>query len=181
MGKFESWLQNLIEKEGFDEAKSMLGITTIELIQKSDCQIDFERANNILDYLFREKLFPRKYKNCQLMYDGFSNVVNWECDWSGDFYNDYYEESTSSMATPFWNGNGNIPVDTELYKAVDSNNNGILLSSDELDYNQSYTSIEWNKKFDNLASYSMWIRRFYLPKVYEVILQHLDNYRNYED
>jgi len=182
MAKLEIALQKLIDKEGFDETKSMLGLTTIELIQKSDCQIDFEMANNILSYLFREKLFPMKYKNCQLSYDGFSGVVNWECDWSGDYYNDYNDESTSSMATPFWDGYGNIPVDTELYKAVDSNNNGILLGPEDFDYtNQSYTSIEWNKKFDNLASYSMWIRRFYLPNVYEAISQHLDNYRNYED
>ena len=181
MAKLEIALQKLIDKEGFDETKSMLGLTTIELIQKSDCQIDFEMANDILGYLFSEKLFPWKYKNCQLSYDGFSGVVNWECDWSGDFYNDYNDESTSSMATPFWDGYGNIPVDTELYKAVDSNNNGILLGPDDLDNSQSYTSIEWNKKFDNLASYSMWIRRFYLPNVYEAISQHLDNYRNYED
>jgi hypothetical protein len=179
MAKLEIALQKLIDKEGFDETKSMLGLTTIELIQKSDCQIDFEMANNILSYLFREKLFPMKYKNCQLSYDGFSGVVNWECDWSGDYYNDYNEESTSSMATPFWDGYGNIPVDTELYQAVDSESNPILLG--DLDNNQSYTSIEWNKKFDNLASYSMWIRRFYLPNVYEAISQHLDNYRNYED
>jgi hypothetical protein len=85
------------------------------------------------------------------------------------------------MATPFWDANNGIPVDTELYKAVDSNNNGILLGSDDLDNSQSYTSIEWNKKFDNLASYSMWIRRFYLPNVYEAISQHLNNYRNHED
>jgi hypothetical protein len=179
MAKLEIALQKLIDKEGFDETKSMLGLTTIELIQKSDCQIDFEMANNILSYLFREKLFPMKYKNCQLSYDGFSGVVNWECDWSGDYYNDYNDESTSSMATPFWDGYGNIPVDTELYQAVDSESNPILLG--DLDNNQSYTSIEWNKKFDNLASYSMWIRRFYLPNVYEAISQHLDNYRNYED
>jgi len=179
MAKLEIALQKLIDKEGFDETKSMLGLTTIELIQKSDCQIDFEMANNILSYLFREKLFPMKYKNCQLSYDGFSGVVNWECDWSGDYYNDYNDESTSSMATPFWDGYGNIPVDTELYQAVDSESNPILLG--DLNNNQSYTSIEWNKKFDNLASYSMWIRRFYLPNVYEAISQHLDNYRNYED
>jgi hypothetical protein len=179
MAKLEIALQKLIDKEGFDETKSMLGLTTMELIQKSDCQINFEMANNILSYLFREKLFPMKYKNCQLSYDGFSGVVNWECDWSGDYYNDYNDESTSSMATPFWDGYGNIPVDTELYQAVDSESNPILLG--DLDNNQSYTSIEWNKKFDNLASYSMWIRRFYLPNVYEAISQHLDNYRNYED
>jgi hypothetical protein len=84
------------------------------------------------------------------------------------------------MATPFWDANNGIPVDTELYEAVDSEGNPILLSESDLGNNQ-YTFIKWDKVFDNLASYSMWIRRFYLPNVYEAISQHLDNYRNYED
>ena len=178
MTKLEIALQKLIDKEGFDETKSMLGLTTMELIDKSNCRIDLTMANEILGYLFREKLFPWKYKNCQLSYDGFSGVVNWECDW--DFYDDYNEESTSSMATPFWDANNGIPVDTELYEAVDSEGNPILLSESDLGDNQ-YTFIKWDKEFDNLASYSMWIRRFYLPQVYYVIQKHLNNYRNHED
>lgn len=181
MTKLEIALQKLIDKEGFDEAKSLLGLSTIELIQKSNCQIDLTMAGDILSYLFREKLFPWKYKNCQLSYDGFSGVVNWDCDWSGEFYNDYNEESTSSMATPFWDANNGIPVDTELYKAVDSEGNPILLSEGDLENNECYTFIKWDEEFDNLASYSMWIRRFYLPQVHYVIEKHLNNYRNHED
>jgi hypothetical protein len=181
MTKLEITLQKLINDDGFEETKKSLGLTTLELIQKSNCRIDFTMANDVLSDLFREKLFPWKYKNCQLSYDGFSGVVNWECDWSGDYYNDYNDESTSSMATPFWDANNGVPVDTELYKAVDSNNNPILLSEGDLEDNQSNTWIKWDNEFDNLASYSMWIRRFYLPNVYEAISQHLDNYRNYED
>ena len=176
MSKLEIALQKLIDDEGFENAKSSLGLTTIELIQKSNCKIDFTMANDIISDLFDLGAIPFLYNNCQLSYNGFSGVVDWICDWSGDFYNDYNEESTSTMATPFWDGNGNIPVDTELYQAVDSESNPILLG--DLNNNQSYTSIEWNKKFDNLASYSMWIRRFYLPQVYYVIQKHLHNYRD---
>jgi hypothetical protein len=93
MTNLEIALQKLIDEDGFDETKKSLGLTTMELIQKSNCRIDFTMANDILGYLFREKLFPWKYKNCQLSYDGFSGVVNWECDWSGDFYDDYNEDS----------------------------------------------------------------------------------------
>ena len=178
MTKLEIALQKLIDDDGFEETKQSLGLTTIELIQKSNCRIDLTMANDVLSYLFREKLFPLKYKNCQLMYDGFSGVVNWECDWSGDFYNDYDDESTSSMATPFWDANNGIPVDTELYKAVDSSGNPILLSEGDLYDSETYAFIKWDEEFNNLASYSMWIRRFYLPSVYDKILQHLDNYRN---
>lgn len=179
MTKLEIALQKLIDKEGFEDVKSMLGLTTMELIDKSNCSIDLTMANDILGYLFSEKLFPWKYKNCQLSYDGFSGVVNWECDWSGDFYDDYNEELTSSMATPFWEGGDGVPVDTELYKAVDSNNNPILLSEGDLEDNQCYSWIKWDEEFNNLASYSMWIRRFYLPSVYDKISQHLNNYRNH--
>jgi hypothetical protein len=178
MTKLEIALQKLIDEDGFDQTKSSLGLSTMELIQKSNCRIDFTMANDILGYLFREKLFPWKYKNCQLSYDGFSGVINWVCDWSGEIYD---EESTYSMATPFWDVNDGIPVDTELYKAVDSNNNPILLSDCDLDDNETFTFIKWNEEFDNLASYSMWIRRFYLPQVYYVIQKHLNNYRNHED
>jgi outer membrane receptor for ferrienterochelin and colicin len=98
MAKLEIALQKLIDKEGFYETKSMLGLTTMELIDKSNCRIDLTMANDILGYLFREKLFPWKYKNCQLSYDGFSGVINWECDWSGDFYDDYdtYTQKSTS-------------------------------------------------------------------------------------
>ena len=177
MTKLEISLQKLIDADGFDETKSNLGLSTIELIQKSNCRIDFTIANDIIPELFDLGSIPFLYKNCQLSYDGFSGVVNGECDWSDDFYNDYNDESTSSMATPFWDGNNGVPVDTELYKAVDSNNKPILLSDGELENNQTYTRIKWDNEFDNLASYSMWIRRFYLPQVYNVILQHLKNYR----
>jgi len=177
MTNLEIALQKLIDEDGFEETKKSLGLTTIELILKSNCQIDLTMAGDILSHLFREKLFPWKYKNCQFSYAGCSGVVNWECAWSGEIYN---EESTSSMATPFWDANNGIPVDTELYEAVDSEGNPILLSESDLGDNQ-YTFIKWDKEFDNLASYSMWIRRFYLPNVYEVISQHLNNYRNHED
>jgi hypothetical protein len=178
MTKLEIALQKLIDEDGFDETKQSLGLTTMELIQKSNCQIDLTMAGDILSYLFREKLIPWKYKNCQLSYDGFSGVVNWECDWSGEIYE---EESTSCMATPFWDANNGIPVDTELYKAVDSDGNPILLSEGDLENNECYTFIKWDEEFDNLASYSMWIRRFYLPQVYYVIQKHLNNYRNHVD
>jgi hypothetical protein len=181
MTKLEFALQKLIDEDGFEETKKSLGLTTMELIRKSNCRIDITMANDILSDLFREKLFPWKYKNCQLSYDGFSGVVNWECDWSGDFYNDYNEESTYSMATLFWDGGNGIPVDTELYKAVDSEDNPILLNESDLENSETYTFIKWNKGFDNLASYSMWIRRFYLPNVYHAIQEHLNNYRNHED
>lgn len=178
MTKLEIALQKLIDKEGFDETKSILGLSTIDLIQKSNCRIDFTMANDIIPDLFDLGAIPFLYNNCQLSYNGFSGVVDWICDWDGEIYN---EERTESMATPFWDVSDGIPVDTESYRAVDSNGEKILLGEGDVENQESFTFIKWNKKFDNLASYSMWIRRFYLPQVYYVIQKHLDNYRNHVD
>ena len=174
MTKLEIALQKLIDKEGFDETKSMLGLSTIELIQKSNCKIDFTMANDIIPDLFDLGAIPFLYNNCQLSYNGFSGVIDWICDWDGEIYD---EERTESMATPFWDVSDGIPVDTESYRAVDSNGEEILLGEGDVENQECYTFIKWNKKFDNLASYSMWIRRFYLPQVYYVIQKHLNNYR----
>lgn len=177
MTKLEKALQKLIDKEGFEETKSLLGLSTFELIQKSNCRIDLTMANEILGDLFKQKLFPRKYNNCKLSYDGFSGTVNWICDWDGEIY---VKEQTESMATPFWDDMKGVPVNTEMYEAVDSDDNIIMNSDNVLPYDETFTFINWVEEFNNLASYSMWIRRFYLPQVYLAIQKHLNNYRNYK-
>ena len=181
MGKFESWLQNLIEKEGFDEAKSMLGLTTIELIEKSDCPIDAELANELIPKLFNDNVLPSRYKNCEISIDGFSGTIDWYCDWSEDNWRDYREETTYTLATPFWDGRNGVPVDTSLYTVVDSVEQGNILSDDDFPNQECYSHIEWNDNFNSFSDYKIWIRKFYLPQVYSIIRKHLDNYRNYED
>lgn len=178
MTKLEKALQKLIDKEGFDETKSLLGLSTMELIEKSNCRIDLTMANDIIPELFDLGSIPFLYKNCQLSYDGFAGTVNWICDWDGEIYD---EEQTESMATPFWDIMDGIPVNTDTYDAVGLNGKKIFIGSGDIDNSESFTFIKWGEEFENLASYDMWIRRFYLPKVYEIISQHLDNYRNHVD
>lgn len=181
MGKFESWLQNLIEKEGFDEAKSMLGLTTIELIEKSDCPIDAELANELIPKLFNDNVLPSRYKNCLLSYSRFEGILEWNCDWSDEGYNDNISEDTVTLATPFWDGRNGVPVDTSLYTVVDSVEQGNILSDDDFPNQECYSHIEWNDNFNSFSDYKIWIRKFYLPQVHSIIRKHLDNYRNYED
>ena len=136
-------------------------------------------ANDIIPDLFKEGILPKKYKNCKLSFESFAGTVDWSCDWSGEFHNDYNSETTYTMATPFWDISDGIPVDTESYDAIDSDNNKINIMND--DFNGSFTLIKWKDGFENITMYAMWIRRFYLPQVYSVIEKHLDNFRHYED
>ena len=153
-------LNNLITKGGLSSAANLTGLSNLDLIKRSDCYIDTKMANDIIPDLIREKIFPKKYKNCEITFDRMSGVVEWICVWD--------KETTYSYATPFWDVELGIPDDTTAY--MDGSGN-------EFTDNQ-FTNIKWGEGFDNLALYDRWIRRFYLPQVHNVIQKHLDEYRN---
>ena len=153
-------LNNLITKGGLSSAANLTGLSNLDLIKRSDCYIDTKMANDIIPDLIREKIFPKKYKNCEITFDRMSGVVEWICVWD--------KETTYSYATPFWDVELGIPVDTTAYM------DGL---GREFTDNQ-FTNIKWGEGFDNLALYDRWIRRFYLPQVHNVIQKHLDEYRN---
>lgn len=152
-------LNDLITKGGLSSAANLTGLSNLELIKISDCYIDTKMANDIIPDLIKEKIFPKKYKNCEITFDRMSGVVEWICVWD--------KETTYTYATPFWDVELGIPVDTAAYM------DGL---GREFTDNQ-FTNIKWSEGFDNLALYDRWIRRFYLPQVHNVIQKHLDEYR----
>jgi hypothetical protein len=152
-------LNDLITKGGLSSAANLTGLSNLDLIKRSDCYIDTKMANDIIPDLIREKIFPKKYKNCEITFDRMSGVVEWICVWD--------KETTYTYATPFWDVELGIPVDTTSY--MDGLGN-------EFTDNQ-FTNIKWGEGFDNLALYDRWIRRFYLPQVHNVIQKHLEEYR----
>jgi hypothetical protein len=174
-------LNDLISDVGLTESSNVTGLSKLELIKRSECYIDLSMANDIIPDLIREKIFPMKYKNCQISFDGFTGTVDWYCDWTEDEWRDNKEETTYSLATPFWDVNNGIPVDTNSYDGVDFFNDKFSYTEDDLDRSEPYTFIKWKDGFENLALYDRWIRRFYLPQVYNVIKLHLETYRNFTD
>lgn len=153
-------LNDLITKGGLSSAANLTGLSKLDLIKRSDCYIDTKMANDIIPDLIREKIYPKKYKNCEITFDRMSGVVEWICIWGN--------ETTYTYATPFRDVELGIPVDTTAYM------DGL---GREFTDNQ-FTNIKWDEGFDNLALYDRWIRRFYLPQVHNVIQKHLDEYRN---
>ena len=178
MTKLEIALQNLIEKMGFDETKLYLGLNSFDLIMKSNCYIELSMVNDIIDDLIRENIIPNTYKNCRLSYDGFGGTLDGWCDWSDESYNDYQSEETYTLATPFWDINDGVPVDTNSYDAVEKYGDKINFADDDFSNNETYTFLKWKDGFENIALLERWVRRFYLPSVYNAILQHLKLYRN---
>lgn len=162
-------LNDLIVKFGLNKTANMTGLSVLDLINRSDCYIDSSMANEIIYELFREKIFPRKYENCYIDYNTFSGTVEWICEWGN--------ETTYSLATPFWDGNDGIPVDTESYTVKKPDGSEVEFTEEDLGH-QTYTFMKWKDGFENLALYGTFIRRFYLPQVYNVISLHLDDYRS---
>jgi hypothetical protein len=152
-------LNDLINKLGLSASSNLTGLSKLDLIRRSDSFIDTNMANDIIPDLIKEKIFPKKYKNCKIFFDRMSGVVEWICVWD--------KETTYTYATPFWDVELGIPVDTTSY--MDGSGN-------EFTDNQ-FTSVKWGEGFDNLALYDRWIRRFYLPQVHNVIQKHLEEYR----
>ena len=174
----EEFFIKVVKDNGIYDASKMLGIPQIKLIKLTNCYIDLSMANDIIGDLFNEGIIPWKYKNCSLSQDGFSGTLDWYCDWSGDFHNDYNNEETYSYATPFWEINDGVPVNTNIYNFEVSDGREMGFEESDLDQSQTYTFIKWKDGFENLGAYTEWIRKFYLPQVYNVISKHLDNYRS---
>ena len=173
-------LNDLIIEFGLEKASTMTGLSKLDLIRRSECYIDLSMANDILGDLIKENIIPNTYKNCRLSYDRFSDILVWYCDWSEDNWRDYEKETTYTFATPFWDVNDGIPVDTNSYDAL-GDDDKISFTEGDFDKSEPYTFIKWKDGFENLALYDRWIRRFYLPQVYNAISEHLGLYRNLTD
>jgi hypothetical protein len=172
-------LNDLITHFGINKASNMTGLSKLELINRSECYIDLSMVNDIVVDLMKENVIPKTYKNCRLSYDGFGGTLDWWCDWSDDSHNDYQSEETYTLATPFWDITDGIPVDTNSYDAVDLTGYKISFTDGDFSNNvESYTFLKWKDGFENIALLDRWIRRFYLPQVYNAISGHLDLYRN---
>ena len=172
-------LNDLIINFGLEKASKMTGLSKLDLINRSECYIYLSMVNDIIEDLIKENIIPKTYKNCRLSYDGFGGTLDWWCDWSDDEYNDYKSEETYTLATPFWDITDGIPVDTNSYDAVEKYGDKISFTDGDFSNNvESYTFLKWKDGFENIALLERWVRRFYLPQVYNAISEHLNLYRN---
>jgi hypothetical protein len=169
MKRSKKILTNLINDVGLKQTSEMVGISLFELVKYTNCYIDTEMADLIIGEIIRNRILPKIYENCELYYDTFSGTLEWECKWDGS------DEYTYTYATPFWDGQDGIPVETNSYSIKIGGSN---LTLDDIDNDLKFNFISWKQNgFENIDSYIEWFENFYLPKVYDIIMNHLDNYR----
>ena len=153
-------IQELIEQHGLTDASKITGLPRYELVRISDYPINHEIANMLLWDLKDDNLLPTVYKNCEISIDNFDGIFYW-------YYKGANDEKMSTMATPFWDGSKTTPVESVEYE-IDGN---------EIDMNY-YDDLKSRTEFDSIEDLLTWYKHFYLPKVYNLILDNLERFRD---
>jgi hypothetical protein len=160
-------------EDGLTDVSKLTGLKRYDVIDLLKLKCDPPMANIILTDLLNEGKLPSVSKNCK-MNDGGDGV--WYLETKFDINDEYYG-SLNSMATPFWDGNPQLPVDS-AWMGVYSKTDGKKL--EEID-SELYDFYDTPKEFEGLQSVLEWYRDFYTPKVNEILKKHFEETLNKSD
>lgn len=157
MKKRAETFKKIYEKFGLREASKMSGIKTYDIIRYSNISFGVKDAYILLMDMMSDGLLPKQYKGYELYYDFLSATLYWEKNNQGSFY------QIVVMATPFWNGTKEIPIDIQVIYWMNKEKS----ESYEDDFSKV---IELGDiVFNNIEELLVWFRDFYLPETYNVI------------
>lgn len=162
-------LIDVIEKNGVNGASKLLGISIADLILKSGIDFNHEVAYQILNELGRDGKLPRSYGIFDIDYNGWEGIVAWTKNSNTDYFggSTKLNEILNVFATPFWDGENYIPVESSWYTLFD----GKEKIFDEELTGEYFIELKSRTHFDGLEDLLTWYKHFYLPKVNETIIE----------
>jgi hypothetical protein len=86
--------------------------------------------------------------------------------WDGILVSNERKEKVFVYATPFWQGESGIPVEIQYYKEITDDDKIELWY-----YGDVYNRLKTKEVFDGVEDVLIWYKHFYLPKVYQVIVE----------
>jgi hypothetical protein len=148
---------------GIYKASKLMGVSIAKLVDLSGMQIDPEVVYEIL--------YEKVYKDGWIQYKKFSiyasdGLICWE----RVIDKDNYAESVNIYATPFNDGMEGIPVEIDLYHILDQHDNSVLQIDGDGNY---FGNIYYVPDFKNSKDVIDWFENFYLPKVYDIVMNKL--------
>lgn len=146
-------IYQLITEIGFYDAKKMLGMKAYDLFRISKYPIDCEAAGYILYELVYDSLLPSSYRDFNFEYD-FDGILNW-------YGRNRLGERIVVMATPFWDGNCEVPVDVQIENELEL-------------YDELYDVYDTPNEFKTVEELLVWFKDEYLPKTHLTIKKLLD-------
>ena len=162
LDRMKSKLMNLINKEGFDGASIILGISKLKLFKLVDFGIEDLGVYDMFPIIVEEN---NVYKGCEISIDYFEEGygVHW-----------VYEEDIDggilfvvSMVTPEFD-KGRVYVENS-HSFLDKNNSGFENYNEGIDYKVEMTSYDIPSNFDSIDEMMKWYNEKYLPITYEIM------------
>ena len=167
MNKRTEKILELIDEIGLWKTKELLGISLTKLVKLADLKIHPGLAGDIIIEGIGNETLPTMYKEFEIEIN-IVGVVYWEGKFYGDHLLPNIVETIWIMATPFWDGESYTPVETNWYSLTDSEKNTLI---DEIDGGGEYfETINDKIFFDSVEDVYNWYEKFYLPNVYEIIM-----------
>jgi hypothetical protein len=161
LDKMKSKLMGLVNKEGFDEAAKILGISKLKLFKLVDFGIEDLGIDNMFPIIVEEN---NVYKGCEITIDYYEE--GYGVHWVYEIDNGRIKLNVVCMATPEFD-KGKVAVDnahsyTEGVGGFKSYNNTI-------DYKVRMSSYDIPSNFGSIDEMMNWYNNEYLPKTYEII------------
>lgn len=162
-------LISLIDEVGLYEASKMLGISITRIVQLSNLPINSELANDILIENIKNNDLPTRYNEFMIDYNG-DNLISWTCNIKTERFSSDMIEQITVMATPFWDGLEYTPVEIDWFTLFDDKFNVVIEIEGEGHY---YQKLNHQSSFKNVEELFNWYKEFYLPEVYNIVMNRL--------
>lgn len=165
--RHREYLKTQIKKNGLYETSKMYGLSMSQLVASSGIKITPEYANEVLLELIENKIIPTQYKEFTIEYN-YNEAVLWFGSYITEKFGFELKETIYCLATPFWDGNNFTQIDFDYYDISVPYKSGNLFFYDK--YNIYDVRLENDAEFESVEELLVWYRDFYLPTVYEKIM-----------
>lgn len=179
MTKKQEVLLKIVERLGISQAVKSTGLSIYEIYKELDGHLEFTSGVcvELLEDMFNStSLLKQTDENISLEWGVFTDGI---CTW---FYNNKRTgEKLTILATPFWEGNSNVPVEIEDYvvdKFDPNTREWNIIYQEYADFHDTLEYEDVPEKFERLSHLINWFNEAYFEDVKEVIYDGLTYLRN---
>ena len=162
-------LKGLVDEFGLFKASKMIGMSITKLVEVTNTPIESDTANQILIEMMNNDELKTKYKDFEIHVSS-NDVFYWEAMVKTGHFHDDMIENITVAATPFWDGVKYTPVEIEWYTLLNYYGVTVYETSGEGSF---YKELKHQTNFESVDELLYWYEEFYLPTVYDTIMNTL--------
>ena len=146
-------------------------MTTTDIIKILELPINSELAYEILLENMSNGNLTTKYKEFTIYPQKWDGTVYWGARIKTGHFLPNMSEEITAIATPFWDGNEWTPIDIDDVNLKDEDGRVIIRIGGVM--SNYYRKLEHKSNFENVQELFTWYEEFYLPEVYNVVMNTL--------